>query len=85
MCGQVHSSALFTSLTQILAQVLCMSARVYVCMYVCLCGVCVCMCVCTYVVCNFLLYAFVSLVVSKLSNLEDDPSVLALGKLDYQQ
>ena len=37
-------------------------------------------CMCVYYMINI-----ISAVVSKLSNLEDDPSVLALGKLDHQQ
>ena len=39
-------------------------------------SMCMYICVCVYLS---------LLVVSKLSNLEDDPSVLALGRLDHQQ
>ena len=41
----------------------------------------VCTCVCVACVHAYML----TVVVSKLSNLEDDPSVLALGKLDHQK
>lgn len=40
-------------------------------------GVYTCLCMYLVICCSY------STVVSKLSNLEDDPSVLALGKLDH--